>query len=404
VTSPLAGRTVVLAVTGSIAAYKAVVLARLLVAERATVLTVMSKSASKFVGAETFAGVTGQPVRTDMWDAAFPGEMHVNLAAQADLVLVVPATADVLSRLAAGRADDIVTALALCAKCPVLAAPAMHPNMWEHPASKANVATLASQGRVKLVGPVSGPVASGDEGFGRMAEPADIVTAAKALFTKRDLAGKHVVITAGPTHEAVDPVRYVGNRSSGTMGFRLAERAAARGARVTLVAGPVSKMTPHGVTRVDVTDAREMQKALMKVLGPKLDGADALIMAAAVADYRPKEASVAKKKRTDEGMTLDLVPNPDLLAAIGASRSGGKPVLVGFALETDDGDALIAHARAKLARKKVDLVVANSANVALGGETSRVILVTESHARHVGPTGKGEIADEILDFVRGRLE
>jgi phosphopantothenoylcysteine decarboxylase/phosphopantothenate--cysteine ligase len=403
-TSSLAGRTVVLAVTGSIAAYKAVLLARLLVQAHAKVLPVLTTSASHFVGGVTFAGITGETVRTDMWDASFAGEMHVELAAKADLILVVPATADVLARFASGRADDLLAALVLCAKCPVLAAPAMHPRMWDHPATQANARTLAAQGRVGLVGPTSGPVASGEEGFGRMTEPADILTVAEALFTKRDLHGKHIVVTAGPTHEAVDPVRYMGNRSSGTMGFRLAERAVARGARVTLIAGPVAKVTPAGVTRIDVTDARAMQHALTHVLGPALEGADALIMAAAVADFRPKEVSVAKRKRTDEGMVLDLVPNPDLLASIGAARLGSKPVLVGFALETDDGDALVAHARAKLGRKKVDMVVANSANVALGGEESRVVLVTESHARHVGPAGKGEIAEEILDFVRGRLD
>jgi phosphopantothenoylcysteine decarboxylase/phosphopantothenate--cysteine ligase len=404
VTSPLAGCTVVLAVTGSIAAYKSVLLARLLVQARAKVVPVLTTSAGRFVGGVTFAGITGESVRTDMWDPSYAGEMHVTLAAEADLVLVVPATADVLARFASGRADDLVTALVLCAKCPVLAAPAMHPNMWEHPATQANVAELARQGRVGLVGPTRGPVASGEEGFGRMVEPVDIVRAAEALFTKRDLAGKHVVITAGPTQEAVDPVRYIGNRSSGTMGFRLAERAAARGARVTLIAGPVSKTTPPGVTRVDVTDARAMQAALTAALGENLEAADALVMAAAVADYRPKDASVGKRKRTDEGITLELVPNPDLLAAIGAARKGPKPVLVGFALETEEGEALIQHAREKLARKKVDLVVANTAAVALGGEDSRVVLVTESHARHVGPTGKGEIAEEILDFVRGRLD
>jgi phosphopantothenoylcysteine decarboxylase/phosphopantothenate--cysteine ligase len=403
-TSPLAGKTVVLAVTGSIAAYKSVVLARLLVGARATVLPVLTRSAARFVGGLTFAGITGQPAREDMWDPAYAGEMHVDLASQADLVLVVPATADVLARFAAGRADDLVTALVLCAKSPVLAAPAMHPRMWEHPATQANVRNLVGQGRVQLVGPVAGPVASGEEGLGRMAEAADIVRSAEALFTKRDLAGKHVIVTAGPTQEAVDPVRYVGNRSSGTMGFRIAERAALRGARVTLIAGPVSKATPPGVDRVDVTDARSMQAALDAAQRDSLLGADAVIMAAAVADYRPKEPSATKRKRTQEGITLELVPNPDLLAAIGAARTGKRPVLVGFALETDEGAALVAHAREKLAKKKVDLVVANSASVALGGEDSRVVLVTEGHARQVGPAPKGEIAEEILDFVRGRLE
>ena len=402
-TSPLAGRTVVLAVTGSIAAYKSVMLARLLVASGATVIPVLTQSATRFVGAVTFAGITGQSVREGMWDPSFPGEMHVSLATQADLVLVVPATADVLSRFASGRADDLVTALVLCARGPVLAAPAMHPRMWEHPATQATVAELQRQGRVTLVGPVHGAVASGEEGLGRMAEPSDIFLEAETLFTPRDLEGVRIVVTAGPTQEAVDPVRYIGNRSSGTQGFRIAERAAARGASVTLIAGPVSMPTPTGVTRVDVTDARAMQEAVESALGPRLERADALIMAAAVADYRPKDPSTQKRKRSREGITLELFPNPDILAAVGASRTGTSPVLVGFALETEDGDALIAHARRKLATKKVDLIVANTASVALGGEESRVILVSAESARHVGPTTKRLIADEILDFVGKRL-
>jgi phosphopantothenoylcysteine decarboxylase/phosphopantothenate--cysteine ligase len=400
VTSPLAGRTVALAVTGSVAAYKSVLLARLLVQAGARVLPVLTASASRFVGAVTFSGITGQPVRENMWDPQVAGELHVELAGEADLVLVVPATADVLARFASGRADDLVAALVLCARGPVLAAPAMHPRMWSHPATVANVAELSRQGRVGLVGPVFGAVASGDEGLGRMAEPGEILRAAEALFTTQDLAGVRLVVTAGPTHEALDPVRYVGNRSSGTMGFRIAERARARGASVTLVAGPVARETPAGVTRVDVTDARAMQEAL----GRALPGADALVMAAAVADYRPKDPSASKLKREDGvGLTLELVANPDLLAQIGADRQGPLPVLVGFALETAEGKALVAYARHKLEKKRVDLIVANSASVALGGDESHATLVTPTQARDLGPMSKAQIADEILDFIKGRL-
>ncbi len=404
--SPLAGRTVALAVTGSIAAYKSVALARLLCAAEARVIPVLTASASRFVGAVTFAGITGEPVRQEMWDPSIAGELHVELASKADVVLVVPATADVLARFASGRADDLVTALVLCAKGPVIAAPAMHPRMWGHPATQANVAKLAEQGRVSLVGPTHGEVASGEEGWGRMSEPADILLAAEALFTKQDLAGLRLVVTAGPTHEALDPVRYVGNRSSGTMGFRVAERAVARGAQVTLIAGPVVLATPPGATRVDVTDARGMGHALTAALGEGLAGADALVMAAAVADYRPGEASARKLKRVaGQGMTVELVPNADLLADIGAARAGlgaSQPVLVGFALETEHGAALVAEARKKLASKKVDLIVANAADVALGGDDSHASLVTASKARDLGPMSKRAIADEILDFVRDR--
>ncbi len=401
--SPLAGRTIALAVTGCIAAFKSAALARLLVQAGARVIPVLTHSGSRFVGGVTFAAITGHVAHQAMWDPASARELHVELAAESDLILVAPATADVLARFASGRADDLVTALVLCAKSPVLAAPAMHPRMWAHPATQANVAELARQGRVALVGPVYGVVASGEEGVGRMSEPDDIVRAAEAYFTPRDLEGMKVVVTAGPTREALDPVRYLSNHSSGTMGFRVAERAAARGARVTLIAGPVSKATPPGVERVDVTHARAMQEALASALGSGLSGADALVMTAAVADYRPAEPTASKMKRTGKPMTIDLVPNADLLAEIGAARTGPHPVLVGFALETDDGDALVAHARDKLAKKKVDLIVANTASVALGGENSHAILVTPNTTRDLGPVTKTDSAAEIHDFVRGRL-
>jgi phosphopantothenoylcysteine decarboxylase/phosphopantothenate--cysteine ligase len=236
-----------------------------------------------------------------------------------------------------------------------------------------------------------------------MSEPEEIVRAAEALLSPHDLTGVRLVVTAGPTQEGVDPVRYLTNRSSGTMGFRVAERAAARGATVTLIAGPVSKPTPHGVTRVDVTDALSMNEALAIAMKTNLCGADALVMAAAVSDYRPASMSAQKLKRGDGPKTLELVPNPDLLASVGASRKGARPLLIGFALETADGADLVALAREKLSRKKVDMVVANPASVALGGETSRAFLVTRESAEEVGPADKRVIADRILDAVRDRL-
>src|SRR5580692_4104355 len=311
-----AGRTVALCVTGSIAAYKAVELARLLLKAGARVLPVMTPSAARFVGPVTLAGICGEAVATDMWDPAFAGEMHVSIAERADLVAIVPATADVLARMAQGRADDLVTALALCAQGLVLAAPAMHPRMWEHPATQRNVAELAAQRRVTLVGPVSGEVASGDSGFGRMAEPEAIAAAIATALSPRDLAGVRLVVTAGPTLEDVDPVRFLGNRSTGKMGFAIAERAAARGAEVTLVAGPVSLPTPHGVKRVDVRGAVTMRQALWQAMGLDLSRADALVMAAAVADHRPAETSASKIKKGDDRVTLELVKNPDLIAEV----------------------------------------------------------------------------------------
>jgi phosphopantothenoylcysteine decarboxylase/phosphopantothenate--cysteine ligase len=401
---PLSGRTIALCVTGSVAAYKAVELARLLVKAGAKVLPVMTASAGRFIGPVTLSAVTGEPVATEMWDASFAGEMHVKLAERAELVVVAPATADVLARLAQGRADDLVTALALCAQGPVLAAPAMHPRMWEHPATQRNVAELAAQRRVTLVGPVSGEVASGDSGFGRMAEPEAIAAAIATALSPRDLAGVRLVVTAGPTLEDVDPVRFLGNRSSGKMGFAVAERAAARGAEVTLVAGPVSLPTPHGVKRVDVRGAVTMRQALWQAMGVDLAKADALVMAAAVADHRPAETSASKLKKSDDRVTLELVKNPDLIAEVGASRAGKRPVLVGFALETEGGEALVAYARRKLKEKKVDVVVANEAGESFGREDNRATLVTADEAQALPTMSKASLADVLLDRVRALLQ
>jgi phosphopantothenoylcysteine decarboxylase/phosphopantothenate--cysteine ligase len=342
-----------------------------------------------------------------MWDPGFSGEMHVAIAERADAVVIAPATADVLARLASGRADDLVTALALCARdVPVLVAPAMHPRMWSHPATQRNVAELARQGRVTFVGPVFGPVASGASGMGRMSDPAAIAEAiGGSLARARDLAGKHVAVSAGPTLEDLDPVRFLGNRSSGKMGFAIAARAAARGAKVTLVAGPVALATPWGVTRVDVRSAAEMRAALWEALGADLSKADALVMAAAVADYRPAQASPTKLKKEGESAAIALLRNPDLLAEIGAARlpPHETPVLVGFALETKEGEALVAYAREKLAAKRCDLVVANEASLALGGDENRATLVSASEARALAPMSKQALADVILDGVKERL-
>ena len=418
-TGPLHGRTVVLCVTGSIAAYKAVELARCLVKAGAEVLPVMTASAARFVGPITLAGVCAEAVATDMWDASFAGEMHVEIARRADLVVIAPATADVLARLAQGRADDLVTALALCACSSILAAPAMHPRMWDHPATRRNVAELAAQGRVTLVGPVTGEVASGDVGLGRMAEPDVIAAAAIALLSagglsrpspSQDLTGTRVVVTAGPTVEDIDPVRFIGNRSSGRMGFAIADGAAGRGAEVTLIAGPVSLPTPARVRRVDVRGALEMRTALWEALGRDLSGADALVMTAAVADYRPAQTAPSKVKKGDPRIALELVKNPDLLAEIGAVRAAhesperrGCPVLVGFAVETADGDALVAYARRKLEEKRVDLVVANDAADSFGREDNRATLVTAAGAEALPKVSKATLAGVVLDRVRALL-
>ncbi len=391
--------TVALAVTGSIAAYKAVEVARLLIKGGANVLPLMTASASRFVGPVTLSGICGAPVATDMWDPSFPGELHVDLGSKADVVAIVPATADVLARLAQGRADDLVTATALCARGPVIAAPAMHPRMWDHPATQDNLARLAQQGRVRLVGPVVGPVASGEIGMGRMEEPAAIAQAILSAIGERDLEGKHVVVTAGPTHEPVDPVRFLGNRSSGKMGFAIAERARARGAKVTLIAGPVALATPAGVDRHDVETAEQMKNTLASALA----NADALVMAAAVADFRPSVASATKLKKDGTTPTIALAKNPDLLAEIGAARKGARPILVGFALETGDDASVIAYAKQKLTAKKVDFVVANAAHESLGHATNRVALVDANGASEFVAAAKETVADLILTRVAEQL-
>ena len=393
---------VALAVTGSVAAYKAVEVARLLVKAGHRVLPMMTASATRFVGPVTLSGICGEPVATNMWDEAYPGELHVAIADRADVVAIVPATADILARLAQGRADDLVSATALCARGPVVVAPAMHPRMWSHPATQRNLAELAKLGRVRVVGPVVGPVASGDVGMGRMEEPVGIAQAIEELLRgeRGDLTGRRVVVTAGPTFEPIDPVRFLGNRSSGKMGFALAERAAARGAKVVLVAGPVALATPRGVERRDVETAEQMRAELRAVLGADGAGADALVMAAAVADFRPAVASTTKiKKDGGEPPAIGLTRNPDLIAEIAGSRSGKRPVLVAFALETGDDAQVIGYATKKLAQKQVDVIVANAAHESLGQAENRVALVDASGASPFVSARKDVVADRILDRI-----
>jgi phosphopantothenoylcysteine decarboxylase/phosphopantothenate--cysteine ligase len=395
---------ITLCVTGSVAAYKAVLLLRALQQEGAELEVVLTRSGAEFVGAATFAGLTGKAPHTTMFGDSASGELHVELAQRSDLLLIAPATADVLARLAHGRADDLLTATALCATCPVLVAPAMHPSMWSHPATQRNVALLSADRRVGFIGPVEGEVASGDLGLGRLAEPDVIVSFVIAQLSSGSLRGRHIVVSAGPTAEDIDPVRFISNRSSGKMGFALAERAAAHGAKVTLIAGPVALPTPVGVTRVDVRSALAMRGALWQALKPDLSGADALIMTAAVADYRPAETHASKLKRGASSLELELVPNDDLLAEIGAARSAERPVLVGFALETETDEKLVNAARAKLAKKRVDLVVANHPDSSIAQDQISGSLVSARDAEGFGPVPKHEAADRILEFVVTRLE
>ncbi len=403
VRSGLSGRKIAVCVTGSVAAYKAVLVVRRLLEEGADVNVVLSHSAEKFVGAATFAGLTGRPVLRDMFSPDLAGEPHVELGQDSDLVLVVPATADALARFAHGRADDFVSALVLSARCPVLLAPAMHPGMWHHPATLRNVATLTADGRVGFVGPVEGAVASGDIGMGRMAEPDDIVATVSAVLGTSSLRGLRLLVSAGPTVEDIDPVRYIGNRSSGKMGFSIAEQAALRGATVTLVAGPVSLPTPVGARRIDVRSAEELRAALWQVMGSDLSGIDALVMAAAVADFRPATKSASKLHRSDQALALELLPNPDLLAEIGRARRSRRPVLVGFALGTESDERAVATARTKLMEKRVDLVVSNHADESIGRDDIRAMLVGPRSCEIIERTAKRVVADRILDLVAAEL-
>ena len=399
----LDGRLITLCVTGSIAAFKAPTIARLLRKEGAEVQVVLSRAAREFIGPATFAGITGRPVLGGMFDPGVGGEQHVDIGTQSSAIVIAPATADLIARMAAGRANDAITASALCAKCRVMVAPAMHPAMWMHPATQRNLKMLQDDDRIELIGPVHGEVATGETGMGRMAEPEQIADTIVRHLSPGELAGRYIVVTAGPTVEDLDPVRFLGNRSSGKMGFALAERAASRGAQVTLIAGPVTLPGPYGVHRVDVRGAVAMRSALWQALGPDLSKADALLMAAAVADYRPAETFASKLKRGSKELTVELVQNPDLLAEVGEARAGSRPVLVGFAVETDLDDRLIEHARGKLESKQLDLVVANHADDALERDSNRATLVRGHEVVPLGKLPKGEVAERILDWVTQRL-
>ncbi len=401
---------VVLGVTGSVAAFKAVELARLLVKAGVQVLPMMTRAALQFLGEATLAAICGRRVHVEMFEDGACGEPHIELGA-ADLVVLAPATADLIASLAQGRASDLVRATVLCARRPVLLAPAMHPRMWSHPATQRNVEQLLADGQVELVGPVHGEVANGEVGVGRMAEPDAIAAAvlARCSNVAADLEGLRVVVTAGPTVEDIDPARFLSNRSSGKMGYAVAERAARRGADVTLLSGPVSLSPPQGVRHVPVRSTADLREAMWTALGTDLAKADVLVMTAAVADYRPATRLEEKMKRaaSPDELTLKLLPNPDLLAEVGVARASwaakksgsSRPFLVGFALETSSGDALIDEARRKLEAKSVDLVVANHADDSFDKDDNQVVLVSATQAEPLPRASKHAIADQLLDRI-----
>jgi len=400
VPSGVQGRKIVLCVTGGIAAYKAVFVARSLAEMGADVRVVMTDSAKRFVGEQTFAALSGNPVASEIFG---PGAdvPHVELARGADLMVVAPATANALAKMTSGFADDLVSATLLTATCPILVAPAMHTEMWENPATRSNMETLSSRG-VILVGPASGSLSSGDEGPGRMSEPEEIVAAvAQALGRSQDLLGRTVVVTAGGTQEPIDPVRFIGNRSSGRMGYAIAREAAARGAKVVLVSGPTELPAPPGVERVPVQTAEEMRAGVLD----HAPSADAIVKAAAVADFRPESATAVKLKKAAGPPEVVLIPNKDILAELGQSHELRKEgsVLVGFAAETEpDPEGLGRLAVEKLEAKGADLIVANDVSSPDSGfsvRTNRAVIASRSGTTDVGLVTKDDLARLLVDHI-----
>jgi phosphopantothenoylcysteine decarboxylase/phosphopantothenate--cysteine ligase len=392
---PLTGRRIVLGVTGSIAAYKALTIASRASASGAEVDVILTQAAQHLVPPIAFQALTHRPVVIDPWSPVGPMALdHVTMAHQADALLVAPATADTMARLALGRASDALSATALATSAPLVIAPAMEPHMWSHPATQAHAQTLRERGAC-LVGPAEGRTASGETGVGRMAEPEQVIDALRVVLARNgDYAGTSVLVTAGPTIEPIDPVRFMANRSSGRMGYALATAARDRGARTILVSGPVALAPPYGVEHLPVETAREMLDAVLACC----DECRLIVMAAAVADFRPEAVSEGKIKKRAMPAAVALVANPDILEALDAhfgDRSPEpRPVRVGFAAETEQ---LEASARAKLVEKGLDLIVANPVPASFGAAESEAILIDGSDTRLLARRDKRELADAILD-------
>ena len=405
---PLDGQKLLLCVGGGIAAYKSLDLVRRLRDAGAQVQVAMTAGAQQFVTPLSFQALSGQPTRTTLWDSAAEQAMgHIELARWADRIVVAPATADLLARLAHGHADDLVTTLCLATTAPLTVCPAMNHRMWLHPATQANIGLLRERG-AQVIGPEDGPLAEGESGPGRLSEPHQIVAALAALrapaaadgeAASQELQGLRVVISAGPTYEDLDPVRYVGNRSSGKMGYALAAAAARQGAQVVLVSGPVHLATPPGVQRVDVRSAAQMRTAVLDALP-----ADIYIGAAAVSDYTPRQIAAQKLKKTagTQTLTLELVRTPDILAEV-AQQTNALKLVVGFAAETHDVEK---YARGKLIDKRLDLVIANQVGITNGGFESDENAATAywQGGEQVFPgTSKTRLAEQLLSLIAQRL-
>jgi phosphopantothenoylcysteine decarboxylase / phosphopantothenate---cysteine ligase len=387
----LLGKRIVLGVTGGIAAYKAAELVRLLGKQGAEVQVAMTEGATHFVTATTFQALSGRPVYLDQWDARMPNAMaHIDLSRAADLILVAPASADFLARVVHGLADDLLATMVLARDCPLLVAPAMNRQMWENPATQRNIAQLHADG-VQILGPASGEQACGEVGAGRMLEPEEILEEVVAFFTPKLLAGKKVLITAGPTFEAIDPVRGITNLSSGRMGYAVARAARQAGAQVTLVSGPVGLAAPQGVYRVNVRSALDMHAEVMV----RAAAADIFIGVAAVADYRVANAAGHKLKKDNGGIPpIELVENPDILAEV-AAMSGG-PFCVGFAAESRN---LEEYAQTKRRKKNIPLIAGNLIQDGFGGDDNRLVLFDDAGVHPLTPAPKSELARQLIEHI-----
>lgn len=391
----LQGRKIVVGVTGGVAAYKAAELVRLLGKAGADVHVVLTEAGARFVTAVTFQALSGNPVWSDLWDARMPNNMaHIDLGRDVDAILVAPATADFIARLAQGRANDLLTTLCLARDVPLIVAPAMNRQMWEAPATQRNVALVRGDG-VTLFGPAAGEQACGEVGMGRMLEAEELLEHLEAYFVTKRLAGRKVVLTAGPTFEAIDPVRGITNISSGKMGYALARACAQAGAEVVLVSGPVALPVPAGVRRIGVAGARDMREAVLAAL----PGADVFIGVAAVADYRPLEVAEHKMKKKDGILTLELTQNPDILAEVAALPDA--PFCVGFAAESRDLDA---YAEGKRQKKRLPMLVGNLVQDGMGSDDNVVVLYDDAGRHPLPRAPKAELARGIVEHLAGLLE
>lgn len=391
----LNGKRLLLGITGGIAAYKAAELVRLLAASGAEVRVTMTEAAVRFITPVTLQALSGQPVWTDLWDPRVADNMgHIELSRDRDLIVVAPASADFMAKVAHGLADDLLSTLCIARRCALMVAPAMNVEMWQNPATQRNAARLLGDG-VLLAGPASGAQACGETGLGRMLEAAELVAEVEAFFQPKVLAGKRVLVTAGPTEEPIDPVRVLTNKSSGKMGYAVAKAAREAGAEVTLVSGPVSLPSPHGVARVDVRTAQQMFEAVKAAAS----SCDVFVSVAAVADYRVKHAASQKIKKADgRGLTLELEENPDILAWVaGLPR---PPFCVGFAAESE---RLAQHAAEKRARKKLPLVAANLASEALGSDDNAITLFDGRGEHSLGSGSKAVLARRLITHIAGML-